>query len=352
VLEIRSFRRDLSEFTIEVERLSIKQGKTYALLGPSGAGKTQFLLSIAGFTSLQNGIIRVAGRDVSQSPPEDRDISIIFQNPNLFPHLDVRQNIEFGSREPLIPESLIYLLDLADILDLPVNQLSGGQTQLIALARALAPKPRVLLMDEPFSALDGQNRRLLISRFKRVQKQLGTTCLLVTHNLDDCVSLADEVGILEKGSLVESGNTKHIFNSPGSAEIARFLGLENLFSGTLQYKAAEIPSSIDCDGVPATFNFENNILHVLARKEGGAYALIRPQDITLSTAQPISTSALNILPGTIVDSLEQGSVVMLTVDTGLLFKVVVTPQSFRELHLSDQKTVFLSFKASAVKIYQ
>ena len=174
----------------------------------------------------------------------------------------------------------------------------------------------------------------------------------MTHNLEDCVSLADKVGILEKGSLVESGNTKHIFNSPGSAEIARFLGLENLFSGTLQYETAGIQPSFDCDGDPATFTFENNILHVLAREEGQAYALIRPRDITLSTVQPISTSALNVLPGTIVDSLEQGSVSMLTVDTGLRFKVVVTPQSFRELNLSNQKAVFLSFKASAVKIYQ
>lgn len=352
MLEIKDFRRDLSDFTIEVEELSIKQGETYALLGPSGAGKTQFLLSIAGFTSLQNGIIRVAGRDVSQSPPENRDISIIFQNPSLFPHLDVRRNIEFGNRKTLTPELLIELLDLADILDIPIRQLSGGQTQLVALARALTPQPRVLLMDEPFSALDGQTRRLLINRFKMVQKQLGTTCLLVTHNLEDCVSLADKVGILEKGSLVESGNTKHIFNSPGSAEIASFLGLENLFPGTVQYETAEVQLSFDCEGFPATFNSEHNILHVLARNEGLAYALIRPQDITLSTAQPISTSALNVLPGTIVDSLEQRSIFMLTVDTGLRFKVMVTPQSFRELNLSNQKAVFLSFKASAIKIYQ
>ena len=160
MLEINNFRRSLSGFTLEVERLSIKQGETYALLGPSGAGKTQFLLSVAGFTSLQDGIIRVAGRDVSQSPPENRDISIIFQNPSLFPHLDVRQNIEFGNPGALTTEPLIELLDLADILDIPIRQLSGGQTQLVALARALAPKPRVMLMDEPFSALDGQTQSI------------------------------------------------------------------------------------------------------------------------------------------------------------------------------------------------
>ena len=350
MLEVLGFRRQLKYFDLSVPRLKVKKGEVFVLLGPTGAGKSQFFQTLAGLFSPQEGRILVNGKDVSQMPPEQRGISILFQSPHLFPHLSVRENISFGRKDLAFRNKLVALLGLQQILDSELAELSGGQRQLVALTRALMVQPEVLLLDEPFSALDPTNRREVIAGFKRVQTALQTTCLMVTHSFEDSLRVGDRVGVLFQGKLVQTGKPETVFSSPTSPEIAHFLGHDNIFAGRVRQKEQQVrpaPRSF-----PALFKTGDIDIHVLARAEGKAYALIPPQEITLSTVVPTSTSALNALQGHIRKIRQNGPLCELAVEAGLPFKVVITPQSLTDLSLREGATVFLIFKASAVQLLQ
>ncbi len=350
MLEVLGFRRQLKHFDLSVPRLKVKKGEVFVLLGPTGAGKSQFFQTLAGLFPPQAGRILVNGKDVSQMPPEQRGISILFQSPHLFPHLNVRENISFGRKDLAFRKQLVGLLGLQQVLDSDVAELSGGQRQLVALTRALMVRPEVLLLDEPFSALDPTNRREVIAGFKRVQTALQTTCLMVTHSFEDSLRVGDRIGVLFQGKLVQTGDPELVFASPSSPEIARFLGHDNIFSGRVSHKEKQVRP--DPRSFPALFRTGDIDIHVLARVEGKAYALIPPQEITLSTVVPTSTSALNVLPGHIHKIRQNGPLCELAVDAGVPFKVVITPQSLTALGLRKGGRVFLMFKASAVQMLQ
>ena len=350
MLEVLGFKQPLKHFSLIVDQLRINKGEVFVLLGPTGAGKSQFIQTLAGLSLLREGKIQVNGQDITQKPPEQRGISILLQSPYLFPHLSVKKNIDFGRKDPLLQEKLVELLNLEQVLDSAVDELSGGQLQLVALARALMVNPEILLLDEAFSALDPISRKLTINGFKRVQTELRTTCLLVTHNFEDCLQLGDQVGILFRGKLVQSGPPELVFSSPSSPEIAHFLGHENVFSGSITKEVnLTIPDHLP---FPSLFKTENLNLHVLSKKDGYAHALIHPQEITVSTVAPKYTSALNIFRGQIQRIYQNGPICELEIQAGALFKAIITSQSLRDLSLSKGKHVFLSFKASTVKILQ
>lgn len=236
--------------------LEIAQGELFVLLGPSGSGKSTLLRIIAGLTTQDSGTIYLNGRDVTALPPQKRRTGFVFQNYSLFKHMTVAQNIAFGLEIDHVPRpqrearvrELLALIELSDLGDRLPSQLSGGQQQRVAVARALAQKPDVLLLDEPFGALDVKIRAQLRQNLRTIQKQLNVTAILVTHDQDEAFELADRIGVIDGGHLLEVGTPDKLYRKPTNRFTATFLGNVNLLRGT-------------CNGV--SLNVENVQLPIL-----------------------------------------------------------------------------------------
>lgn len=225
--------------TLRGLNLRLREGKLTSLLGPSGEGKTTVLKIIAGFLKPQKGEVLFDGKDVSDLPPEERGLGIVFQNYALFPHMSVYNNVAFGLRmrgwpRQSIEKRVSEVLSLVGLKGyerrLP-RELSGGEQQRLALARALAPRPRVLLLDEPLSALDAALRGELRREIRRIQKEIGVTTLYITHDQSEALYLSDHVAILLHGRVVQEGPPEEVYLHPASLEVARFLEVENLLEG-------------------------------------------------------------------------------------------------------------------------
>ena len=224
--------------------LDLERGQLLAVLGPSGAGKSTLLRLIAGFEKPDAGSISLDGAVLTEPtslvPPERRNIGIVPQDAALFPHLSVRDNIAFGLRGLGYKErdarvaQLLELTRLAELAERRPDQLSGGQAQRVALARALAPKPKLVLLDEPFSALDAELRAELREQVRTALKAEGATAILVTHDQEEALSLADKVAVLRDGEIIQVGAPAEIYNSPADVGIATFLGDSVLVDGVVR----------------------------------------------------------------------------------------------------------------------
>ncbi|MFA5552151.1 MAG: ABC transporter ATP-binding protein, partial [Trueperaceae bacterium] len=217
--------------------LTLAEGETVALLGPSGCGKSTLLRLVAGLERPDSGRLRLAGADVTDVPPQRRDVGMVFQSFALFPHLDVAGNVAFGLVEAGMPaaqraERVGHLLELVGLAGLGarrVDRLSGGQQQRVALARALAPDPALLLLDEPLSNLDEQLRQALKGELARLLGALGKRALYVTHDQSEAFALADRVALMRAGRIVQLGPSEELLERPVDGWAARFLGHENVF---------------------------------------------------------------------------------------------------------------------------
>lgn len=216
--------------------LSIAQGEFHVLLGPSGCGKTTLLRCIAGLHQVANGRILMASRQIDQLPPSERELAMVFQQYALFPNMTVRRNLSFGLTQKKLSKAdinnrvdkMLDMVALTEFADrLPAN-LSGGQRQRVALARAVILQPKILLLDEPLSALDAQIRRKLQNELKDLQMQLGVTAILVTHDQDEALMLGDYISVLDKGKIAQTGSAKDIFYRPQNMFVASFLGDANI----------------------------------------------------------------------------------------------------------------------------
>jgi len=218
--------------------LQVAQGEMIALLGPSGCGKTTLLNAICGFLPVQGGRIEVAGRDITQLPAEQREMAMVFQSYALWPHMTVAQNIGYGLKvrrqsRPQIEQRIaevLALVNLAGYEDRPVTALSGGQRQRVALARALAIQPPILLLDEPLSNLDARIRLSVRHEIKSLQQQLGFTSLIVTHDREEAMVMADRIVVLNGGQIEQIGTPQQIYQQPASAFVADFMGADNRLS--------------------------------------------------------------------------------------------------------------------------
>ncbi|MEB3201937.1 MAG: ABC transporter ATP-binding protein [Synechococcus sp.] len=229
-------RRFGAQLAVRNLSLSIAPGEFFSLLGPSGSGKSTTLRLIAGFEQPDAGRIWLQGRDLTEAPPHRRPVNTVFQSYALFPHLTVWDNVAFGPRsQRLAPPQIrhrvgeiLEVVRLADLARRRPHELSGGQQQRVALARALVNAPAALLLDEPLSALDPDLRRTMRSELQRIQRELGITFLLVTHDREEALSLSDRLAVLHQGRLEQVGTPRQLYDRPASSVVATFLGAANL----------------------------------------------------------------------------------------------------------------------------
>ena len=232
------------ELVLRDVSFEVEAGEVLALLGPSGCGKTSILRVVAGLEPAEAGVVRLEGTDLAGVPSHRRGFGLMFQEFALFPHLAVEQNVDFGlrmqglrgdERRERVAE-LLEIVGLTGYESRQVHQLSGGERQRVALARSLAPRPRLLMLDEPMGALDRSLRDALLLELRRILAELGQTSIYVTHDQDEAFSLADRVLIMEQGAIRQAGTPEAIFRQPADAFVARFIGLGNLIEAEIEHR--------------------------------------------------------------------------------------------------------------------
>ncbi len=235
----------------------IEDGEFFTLVGPSGCGKTTTLRTIAGLETLSAGTVGIAGRDVTDTPPNHRNVGMVFQDFALFSHMTVAENVAYGleveggiDSETITErvEEMLELVELPEYGDRMPDQLSGGQQQRIALARALAKQPDVLLLDEPLASLDKQLRETMQVELRRIQREVGITTVLVTHNQKEALTMSDRIAVMKDGTFEQVGTPKEVYETPASSFVADFIGTANIFNGTVK-STSEAITTVDCGTV-------------------------------------------------------------------------------------------------------
>jgi putative spermidine/putrescine transport system ATP-binding protein len=228
--------------------LGVGQGEFVSLLGPSGCGKTTLLRIVAGLLGVDRGSVKLDGHDITSLPPHRRDVGVVFQNYALFPHLTVAENVAFGlkARRRGAAETadavkrFLALVHLSDFADRSVRALSGGQQQRVAVARALAVQPKLLLLDEPFSALDRKLREGMQIDLRRLLRELGTTSVFVTHDQDEALTMSDRIAVMNKGAIEQFDTPEAIYRKPATAFALEFVGLSSRLAGTVAGTEGEL----------------------------------------------------------------------------------------------------------------
>jgi putrescine transport system ATP-binding protein len=288
--------------------LDIRAGEFFALLGPSGCGKTTLLRMLAGFETPDEGRILLSGRDIAQVLPHQRPVNMMFQNYALFPHLTVRDNIAFGLRRAKMPRAdiaarvaeMVALVKLEGLEKRKPDQLSGGQKQRVALARSLARRPQVLLLDEPLAALDKKLRESTQVELMELQRRLGMTFIIVTHDQEEAMTVANRIGVMDAGRLDQVASPRELYEAPHSRWIAEFVGDVNLFDGQVESREGHrLVVSTHNAGTVVVAEPRNPVSKAVVS------VAIRPEKVKLSRRGPVSdattTHSINRLEGVVTD---------------------------------------------------
>jgi putrescine transport system ATP-binding protein len=321
--------------------LDIQQGEIFALLGSSGCGKTTLLRMLAGFDSPSSGRITLGGQDLAGLAPYERPINMMFQSYALFPHLSVWENIAFGLKREGLPkeqvasrvEAMLKLVQLGKFAQRKPHQLSGGQQQRVALARSLAKQPKLLLLDEPLGALDKKLREETQIELVNIIEGVGVTCVMVTHDQEEAMTMASRIGIMSEGSILQVGTPREIYETPATRFVADFIGNVNLMDGTLVVDEAD-----HCE--VACADVRHYVGHGITGHEGMPVSVaLRPEKIRISRRPPVPEvgeppAPLNQVKGTVKDMVYFGAstVYHLQLASGALLKV---SQSNTERHPDD-----------------
>ncbi len=348
MIKLAGLQVELRGFALQDINLSVKSGDYFILVGPTGAGKTLLLEAIAGLHKVKKGGIWLDGRDMTLLGPEKRNLGMVYQDCALFPHLSVAENIAFGLRVRHIAvksikkelDEIASLIEIDHLMDRKPGKLSGGEKQKVALARALAIRPPLLLLDEPLSALDPETREGLQLELKRIHHALDITVIHVTHDFDEALVLGKHIAVIGAGKIIQVGTPEEIFRTPNSEFVARFTMMRNILSGVL------LPQN---DGANV-FHSGNLELITTTRKEGARHACIRPDDITLSP-DPSLLDSPNSFTGTITRTEERGVAVHVIVDLPPDICCLVTRRKFDEMGLTIGQRVRVIFNPDFIHVF-
>ncbi|MEA1921875.1 MAG: ABC transporter ATP-binding protein [Pseudomonadota bacterium] len=341
-IRIENLSVDLGSFHLRNINLTLETGDFFALMGPTGAGKSVLLEALVGLVPIIEGDIFIDDRKITNLAPEKRGISIVYQDYALFPHLTVLDNIRYGLRFQIHKrgtapiDELVERLNLNHLLQRHPETLSGGEQQRAALARALAVTPDILLLDEPLSALDPNFRQDLRAHLKSLHQASGATFMMVTHDFSEALSLAHRAAVMNRGALEQIGTIEEIFCRPTSTMVADFVGMKNLFKVEFSGAIARV------GGVEIK----------LGREAIGAqgYIAIRPEDLILSKELLVS-SLQNSFAGKVTAIRSHGFFYEIDFAVNsLIFTAVITNHAFFDLEPVVDSGFFLSFKATAVHL--
>jgi putrescine transport system ATP-binding protein len=290
-IRIRDVSKHFGDFVaVDKVNLDIQQGELFAILGGSGCGKSTLLRMMAGFETPTAGSIEIDGIDVTQLPPYERPVNMMFQSYAIFPHMNVEKNIAYGLKKDGVAkdeiadrvDSVIKLVQLGDFRTRKPDQLSGGQRQRVALARALIKQPKVLLLDEPLAALDKKLREQTQFELMNIQDELGVTFVVVTHDQEEAMTLSTRIAVMDKGRFLQIGDPKEIYEYPQSRFVADFIGTINMFEGSVT-QADDEQISVRCPDV----GVDMKALRFAEVAVGQDICIaIRPEKIFISREQP------------------------------------------------------------------
>ncbi len=364
MIEAEALGARVGEFELRDVSFVVPAGKYGVVIGAAGSGKTTLLETIAGIIPMKGGVLKLGGRDMRGVPPEQRNAGIVYQHGFLFPHLSVLENVRYGAADIAFADGIAARVGASELYAREVRGLSGGERQLVAIARALAPRPGVLLLDEPFSALDPRRRTLVRREVRAIARELGITVLQVTHDFTEAGLLGDVAILIDAGRVLQSGPPERLFREPASPYIAEFLGAENVYAGEVRY--LEDASSDFVDGATELLARGHRAIEFLTgglklytvgdAPVGDGHAVIRAEEVLIS-AQPQESSARNQFAGIVSEIATTGALTRVTVEIsserggkGVPIVAALTTRSAQELALREGSEVWASWKAMAVHL--
>ena len=352
MVELRNVTKRFGAYeALKEASFEIRAGEFMTFLGPSGCGKTTCLRLISGFDTPTSGQIFLDGKDLTFEPPYRRDVNQVFQNYALFPHLTIYENIAFGLRMKKVPaaqirervDRVVKMTSLEAFIDRKPAQLSGGQRQRVALARAIVCEPKVLLLDEPLSALDAKLRTQMRVELKQLQKKLGITFIFVTHDQEEALTMSDRVAVINAGRVEQIGTVNEIYYKPATRFVASFIGESNIVEAEILRSEGEL---IHCrleGGLELAVRTPNPPAH------SKVLLSLRPEKIRLTRENP---GGRNSFPGTIEMEIFKGAVDDLTISVqgGLQLGAVLTNDGQAESDLHEGERVFARIQPEDIHI--
>ena len=335
------------QFTLRDITFSIPTHAWGIILGPVGSGKTTLLEAIAGIRHVMSGRIALRGIDVTASAPEERRIGMVYQHAYLFPHLSVDENIAYAAQDASAARDTAARLGADMLASRPVSSLSGGERQVVALARALAARPDILLLDEPFAALDPRRRTSIRAELRQIHRERGMTILQVTHDFIEAGTLGDVAVVLSDGCVAQVDPPDVLFRKPATASVADFLGFENVFSGQIAraVRPADGARVLEFSGCGI------GLVGVGEHPGGPGHAVIRSADVVLARDTPAASSARNVLAGRIVSVSNHGALSRVTLEVGTsTLAATVTEAAVQEMGFVVGVLAVAMIKATAVHL--
>jgi putrescine transport system ATP-binding protein len=349
-IQIRDLRKEFGDFTaVDSVSLDIYKGELFAILGASGCGKSTLLRMLAGFEDPSRGSVIIDGIDMTELPPYERPVNMMFQSYAVFPHMSVGDNVAYGLKKEGLDKAeiksrvveMLELVQLQDFAKRKPHQLSGGQQQRVALARALIKRPKVLLLDEPLAALDKKLRERTQFELMNIQDQLGVTFIVVTHDQEEAMTLATRIAVMDEGQFVQIGTPSEIYEYPSSRFVADFFGTINLFHGTV--------GSTDADAIHVACDETDTVIHASPPRDrilpDDFFVAVRPEKIRLDRKPPTEPD-LTVMRGVVEDLAYYGnySVYRIKTDSGKLVQVSQqNTQRSAELVLEWEEEVYMSW---------